>query len=137
MVSELEDAEHKVPGIDQKSASLLGLPADYDVMAESIIDDEFDYHKGVSKLIVRETRLTEKETGPGQALVTKTEKDSKAYMNCGKRGPLAKDCLLRKLGCRSKSSNENSVCFKCCKPGHVARDRRSSDTKDKKRRIPR
>lgn len=76
LVSEPDVAGHKVSEIDQKRALLCSRTGDFDVTPETFIDIEYDYDKAISRLIVRETRLAEKETGTAQALMTQTEKDS-------------------------------------------------------------
>lgn len=126
-MSELGAVAYVTSDVEQKRALIRGLPYDYDVTAEAIVDIKQKFLEAVAKLITREMRLLEKETTPAQALVTWAGKEIRSYYICGKHEYLVRDCRQKsnknKKGVERRVKNrENRKCFKSCRVGHIAED---------------
>lgn len=57
MVSELECVGHATSRIEQERSLLPGMPAVFDVTAESIMAAQYEIHEAVSELTGREFRI--------------------------------------------------------------------------------
>lgn len=123
LISKLEYARHGVPAIHQKRALLRGLPADFDVTLETNIDSEYDYQKRLSKLIVREAKLAEKNTGYVQALVARKMRNSRKLDTSGKQRYIALGYWFKSKGIKGKSINqEKRVWLKCGKQRNITKN---------------
>lgn len=71
----------------------MGFPDNFNVTAESLKSGEDIFHCAVSKLVIRETTLLEKDDGSKQAFATRTKNiESRKCFFCGKNGHIAKHC---------------------------------------------
>lgn len=84
-----------VSEVDQNGAFLPGLPQDYEVTVESIMNYKQTYSETASKLIVRESRLGKSEFASPQALMTMTPPPSHPCkcLYCGKQWHVAQESL--------------------------------------------
>lgn len=97
LVIALDSAGHEVSDMEQRCSLYRGLSDDFDVTVESKRRGKDSFHRTVSKIFIRETRLLEKDAGSEQAFVTRTKNtESCTCFFCGKTGQIAKHCYKNK-----------------------------------------
>lgn len=115
LVSKLECATHSASKIEKKRALLRGLPPDFDVTAETILNSVCDFHEFVSKFIVRETRLWQTAEDEASVLVAHGSGDEMKCFTRSKAGHISHDFWKNKrgrAGFRDKQGgNETCKCF--------------------------
>lgn len=127
LIGDLEGVGPSVTVVRQKRALLRKFLIDYNIIVEAIMVMKHTYKQAVVKLIVRKTRMQDREVSNEQALATMTKRERRKCNGCGKIGHALRDCRQKKKSEKRNGGGESRTCYKCEQAGHIASDCTTKD----------